>query len=102
LLAAEQDSVVVEGDQNAADIPHYFDSESPVAISDSFDERLRLTDGWFAATDRWFDRGVTLEEVKPGNKITQELRKLIAPAQAKPGAKAQPAEKKKLKFSFAR
>jgi len=47
------------------------------------------------------DRGVPLEEVKAGNKITQELRKLIAPRPDKAGQKAS-SNQKKLKFSFAR
>jgi pilus assembly protein CpaE len=47
------------------------------------------------------DRGVPLEEVKAGNKITQELRRLIAPAPAKAGQKA-PSDRKKFKLSFAR
>jgi pilus assembly protein CpaE len=47
------------------------------------------------------DRGVPLEEVKPGNTITQELRKLIAPSQTKPGQKTAAGDKK-IKFSFAR
>jgi pilus assembly protein CpaE len=47
------------------------------------------------------DRGVPLEEVKAGNRITQELRKLIAPQPAKAGQKA-PSDQKKLKLSFAR
>jgi pilus assembly protein CpaE len=47
------------------------------------------------------DRGVPLDEVKPGNKITQELRKLITPQPAKASPKA-PAGEKKLKLSFAR
>jgi pilus assembly protein CpaE len=48
------------------------------------------------------DRGVPLEEIKAGNKITQQLRKLILPqAAAKPGKEAAPAAKK-LKLSWAR
>jgi pilus assembly protein CpaE len=47
------------------------------------------------------DRGVPLEEVKAGNKITQELRRLIAPQPAKAGQKT-PSDQKKLKLSFAR
>ena len=47
------------------------------------------------------DRGVPLDEVKRGNKITQELRKLIAPQPAKAAAKA-PADNKKLNLSYAR
>jgi len=47
------------------------------------------------------DRGVPLDEVKRGNNISQELRKLIVPQAAKSAAKA-PAEQKKFSFSFAR
>jgi len=47
------------------------------------------------------DRGVPLEEVKRGNNITQELRKLIAPLPAKSAAKA-PAAQKKFSLSLAR
>jgi pilus assembly protein CpaE len=47
------------------------------------------------------DRGVPIDEVKRGNNITQELRKLIAPQVAQAAAKA-PAEKKKLNLLFAR
>jgi pilus assembly protein CpaE len=50
------------------------------------------------------DRGVPLDEVKPGNKITQQLKKLVLP---QPGGKAAPpgavdAKDKKLKLSWAR
>jgi hypothetical protein len=44
---------------------------------------------------------VPLDEVKRGNKITQELRRLIAPQPAKAAAKA-PSEQKKLNPSYAR
>jgi pilus assembly protein CpaE len=47
------------------------------------------------------DRGVPLEEVKPGNKITQELRKLMVPSPSKSAQKAA-AEPRKFKLSFAR
>jgi pilus assembly protein CpaE len=48
------------------------------------------------------DRGVPLDEVKPGNAISLSLKKLIAPAAGKASAKqAQPAPKK-LNFSLAR
>ncbi len=47
------------------------------------------------------DRGVPLEEVKAGNKITQELRRLIAPRPDKAGQQAS-SKQKKLKLSFAR
>ena len=46
------------------------------------------------------DRGVPLDEVKAGNKITQELRRLMTPAQKADQKLA--GEKKKLKLSFAR
>jgi pilus assembly protein CpaE len=47
------------------------------------------------------DRGVPLDEVKPGNKITAELKKLIAPAQQDKSA-AGAAPQKKLSLSWAR
>jgi len=47
------------------------------------------------------DRGVPLEEVKSGNNVTQELRKLIVPQPQKAARKA-PAEQKKFSFSLAR
>jgi pilus assembly protein CpaE len=48
------------------------------------------------------DRGVPLEEVKSGNNITQELRKLIMPQPQKSAGKAPAAEQKKFSFSLAR
>ncbi|MCL4710869.1 MAG: response regulator receiver protein [Pseudorhodoplanes sp.] len=48
------------------------------------------------------DRGVPLEEVKRGNKITRELKKLIAPAPAKDAAPKPQPEAKKLSLSLAR
>ena len=48
------------------------------------------------------DRGVPLEEVRPGNKITLQLRKVILPHGGGRAAKAAPAEGKKLKLSWAR
>lgn len=48
------------------------------------------------------DRGVPLEEVKRGNNITQELRKLVAPRIQKGTEKASVAETKKFSFSLAR
>ena len=41
------------------------------------------------------DRGVPLEEVKPGNNVTVQLKKIVLPHSAKGGKKA-PAEKKRL------
>jgi pilus assembly protein CpaE len=48
------------------------------------------------------DRGVPLEEVKKGNKITLQLRKLIAPAPPKAAPEKTSAEPKKLSLSLAR
>jgi len=49
------------------------------------------------------DRGVPLDNVKPGNKITLQLKKLIAPpAPAKPAAAQATAITKKFKLSLAR
>ena len=49
------------------------------------------------------DRGVTLEEVKPGNKITAELKKLITPPTgSKSGAPQSSGRVKKLNPSWAR
>jgi pilus assembly protein CpaE len=49
------------------------------------------------------DRGVPLDELKPGNKITQQLKKLIVPAAAaKAPAAAGTPLLKKLKLSFAK
>jgi pilus assembly protein CpaE len=47
------------------------------------------------------DRGVPLNEIKPGNKITAELQKLIVP-QADGKAATEPAGAKKFKLSLAR
>jgi pilus assembly protein CpaE len=46
------------------------------------------------------DRGVPLDEVKPGNKITTQLKKLIAPQPEKSAAQAAP--QRKLALSWAR
>ncbi len=48
------------------------------------------------------DRGVPLEEVKRGNKITRELQRLIAPPPAKEAAPKAQAEQKKFNLSLAR
>ncbi len=49
------------------------------------------------------DRGVPLDEVKPGNKITQQLKKLVLPQVAAKVAAPQATQiLKKLKFSLAR
>jgi pilus assembly protein CpaE len=49
------------------------------------------------------DRGIPLDEVKPGNKITAQLKRLILPQPtAKPAAAADAGIGKKLKLSWAR
>jgi pilus assembly protein CpaE len=49
------------------------------------------------------DRGVPLEEIKPGNKITRELKKLIVPQPAMSAAQTSPeAKSKPLNLSAAR
>jgi len=48
------------------------------------------------------DRGVPLDEVKPGNKITAQLKKLIAPQQPDKSAAAQGAPQRRLALSWAR
>jgi pilus assembly protein CpaE len=48
------------------------------------------------------DRGVPLDEVKPGNRITQELRKLIVPQPAAKGAGQEDKGSGKIKLSWAR
>ena len=52
----------------------------------------------YALVREAIDRGVPLDEVKAGNKITAELKKLIAP----PPDKAAAAPEKKFKLSWAR
>jgi len=55
----------------------------------------------YALVREAIDRGVPLDEVKPGNKVTQQLKKVILPqAAAKPAADA--SSGKKLKLSWAR
>jgi len=48
------------------------------------------------------DRGVPLDEVKRGNAITQELRKLVAPQAPRTSEKAPAADQKKFSLSLAR
>ncbi|NVO16569.1 MAG: response regulator receiver protein [Rhodoplanes sp.] len=48
------------------------------------------------------DRGVPLDEVKAGNKITAELRKLIGPTTSSEKTGAEPAGKRRLSLSWAR
>ncbi len=49
------------------------------------------------------DRGVPLDEVKPGNKITTQLKKLVLPqVNTKPGAAREAAREKKFSLGWAR
>ena len=48
------------------------------------------------------DRGVPLDEVKPGNKITAQLKKLILPQASGKAAKEAAGAGKKLRLSWAR
>jgi pilus assembly protein CpaE len=56
----------------------------------------------YALVREAIDRGVPLDEVKPRNKISQELNKLIAPATSKRGASQRSPLLQKLKLSWAR
>jgi len=56
----------------------------------------------YALVREAIDRGVPLDEVKPGNKITAQLRKLILPQAAGKTAKESPAGQSKFKLSWAR
>ena len=48
------------------------------------------------------DRGVPLDEVKPGNKITAQLKKLILPQGQRQGGEGGRGAGKKFKLSWAR
>jgi pilus assembly protein CpaE len=56
----------------------------------------------YALVREAIDRGVPLDTVKPGNKITTQLKKLIAPQAVAPAASAAMPLTKKLKLSLAR
>jgi pilus assembly protein CpaE len=57
----------------------------------------------YALVREAIDRGVPLDEVKPGNKITLQIRKLILPAPSQKAATAQTSGAgRRLKFAFAR
>jgi len=70
------------------------------ALGDDF---LTVIPNHYALVREAIDRGVPLDDVKPGNRITQALKKLIAPPVAAKSAQAQEAAlHKKFKPSFAR
>jgi pilus assembly protein CpaE len=48
------------------------------------------------------DRGIPLDEVKPGNKITLQLKQLILPQPVKPTEQKERASGKKVRLAFAR
>jgi pilus assembly protein CpaE len=56
----------------------------------------------YALVREAIDRGVPLDELKPGNKVTAQLRKLILPQAAGKPAKEAAAPGKKFKLSWAR
>jgi pilus assembly protein CpaE len=56
----------------------------------------------YAIVREAIDRGVPLEEIKPGNRITRELRKLVLPEPAPKPAAAVKGLARKLKLSWAR
>lgn len=56
----------------------------------------------YALVREAIDRGVPLEEVKPGNKVTQALKKIVMPQQAGDSAGAKASTLGKLKLALAR
>jgi pilus assembly protein CpaE len=56
----------------------------------------------YALVREAIDRGVPLDEVKPGNKVTQQLKKVVIPQIAAKPAAADAGSGKKLKLSWAR
>lgn len=75
-------------------------SDLEQALGDSFGGSIPNN---YALVREAIDRGVPLDEVKPGNGVTAQLRKLVLPQSGagKPAGKTMPLLKK-LKFSFAR
>jgi pilus assembly protein CpaE len=69
------------------------------ALGDDF---AAVVPNYYRLVREAIDRGVPLEEVKPGNKITAQLKKLIAPQPPKVAAQPATPAPKKLKFSLAR
>jgi pilus assembly protein CpaE len=69
------------------------------AIGDAF---LACIPNDYALVREAIDRGVPLEEVKKGNKITLQLKKLIVPQAQSTAAKETAGAGKKLKLSWAR
>jgi pilus assembly protein CpaE len=69
------------------------------AIGDAF---LACIPNDYALVREAIDRGVPLEDVKKGNKITLQLKKMIVPQAAGKTAKDSAVAAKKFKLSWAR
>jgi pilus assembly protein CpaE len=74
-------------------------SDIEQAIGDAF---LACIPNDYALVREAIDRGVPLEDVKKGNKITQQLKKLIVPQNSGHAVKDAAAPDKKFKLSWAR
>jgi pilus assembly protein CpaE len=74
-------------------------SDIEQAIGDSF---LACVPNDYGLVREAIDRGVPLDEIKPGNKITVQLKKLIVPQEGGKAAKDAAGAVKKLKLSWAR
>lgn len=75
-------------------------SDLQAALGDAF---IAVVPNDYALVREAIDRGVPLDEVKPGNKITVQLKKLMLEAAAKPEADGKPASvMRKLKLASAR
>jgi pilus assembly protein CpaE len=69
------------------------------AIGDAF---LACIPNDYALVREAIDRGVPLDDIKKGNKITLQLKKLIVPPNQGSAAKDAAAPEKKFKLSWAR
>jgi pilus assembly protein CpaE len=74
-------------------------ADCEAAIGDSF---AACIPNHYGLVREAIDRGVPLDEIKPGNKITQQLKKLILPQGSAKPASAAGAVAKKFKLSWAR
>jgi pilus assembly protein CpaE len=74
-------------------------SDIQQAIGDAF---MAVVPNDYALVREAIDRGVPLEDVKKGNKITLQLKKLILPQSTGKAAKEAAGAGKKLKLSWAR
>jgi pilus assembly protein CpaE len=74
-------------------------SDIEQAIGDAF---LACVPNDYGLVREAIDRGVPLDEIKPGNKITLQLKKLIVPQGGGNAVKDAVGAVKKLKLSWAR